>query len=777
MMETPGPGANPSAPADACSGSLELYRAMFQDAPQGIVIQDAEGRVLAANAAAQRILGMTLEQIRAQISAAPSWPAIHEDGSPFPVGTLPARESLRTGKPVENVVVGFQKPGTGRTLWIEAAAVPVFRPGDPRPCQTFTTMTDITERKQTQDSLRASEEKFAKAFHASPDSVNINRLADGVFLAVNEGFTRITGYTAEEVTGRSSLPGDLGVWVHAEDRRRLWDGLDRDGLVQGLEAQFRRKDGTTLTGLQSASLIEVQGVPCVLTITRDITERARIEEVLRESNQRLELALTSGSFGIWEQNLVDGTQIWSDRLYEIYGMEPGDSRTDYDYWCGHIVHPDDVQAAQAAILAGFKGPQPYDLAFRIIRPDGEVRHIKSDGRVLYDAEGRPVRVIGINRDQTREVQAELERRRLQAELLHAEKLESIGSLAGGVAHDMNNVLAAILGMASTLELDSVDAEARALALDIITRACTRGRDMVKSLLYFARRDMDTMGPVDLNTIAREMVHLLSHTTLKRLQITTDFQEPLGLIEGDAGALSHALINICVNAVDAMPGGGTLRIRTRVRDAWGVEISIQDSGEGMSQEVIRKATEPFYTTKPVGKGTGLGLAMVYGTVQAHKGTFEIRSELGKGTEVILGFPGFDQPEDAAPDAVSAAPAPGGPLRILLVDDDELIRLSVAPMLTALGHAVRTAESGQAALDLLQAGLTVDLVILDMNMPGLNGAQTLAKLLELRPGQQVLMATGYSDDSLAPLLKDHPSVHSLRKPFSMAEVRTRLESLFR
>jgi CheY-like chemotaxis protein len=197
---------------------------------------------------------------------------------------------------------------------------------------------------------------------------------------------------------------------------------------------------------------------------------------------------------------------------------------------------------------------------------------------------------------------------------------------------------------------------------------------------------------------------------------------------------------------------------------------------MDPEVARRAIEPFYTTKPQGKGTGLGLAMVYGTVKAHQGTLEIKSAPGQGTEIILAFPPL--PAAAALEA-SGLPGPKsvptGPLRILLVDDDELIRQSIGPMLEALGHTVATAPGGQEAVDRFQAGLEVDLVILDMNMPGLNGAQTLPRLLELRPGQAVLMATGYSDDTITPLLEGRPNVFSVRKPFSMEEIRNKLDSI--
>jgi PAS domain S-box-containing protein len=551
------------------------------------------------------------------------------------------------------------------------------------------------------------------------------------------------------------------------------DLLAHPDSVVSAEVLMRRKGGRTFLARISSSLVELRGERCNLTLARDITEQRRAEEALRMSSQRLELAIASGRLGIWDWDLVEDTEVWNERMFELYGLEPGSITPSDEFWSNRVVHPDDRVAVKAAFQAALEGDQRYELAFRALQPDGSVRHIQTHGLVLRNDEGRPVRIIGINRDRTLELEAEAEHLRLQAELQHAEKLESIGSLAGGVAHDMNNVLAAILGMASAMQQTCPAEDARFKPLDTIIRACTRGRDVVRSLLYFARRDLESVGPIDLNIVAREVVHLLTYTTLRRIGIETDLAEPLPLIEGDGTALSHALINLCVNAVDAMPEGGTLWLRTGRTPGGNVELSLRDTGTGMTPDVMRRAIEPFFTTKPAGKGTGLGLAMVYGTVKAHRGTFELRSEPGHGTEVILGFPPLAgppaQPMPAAPPAGVDAPES---LRILLVDDDELVRLSVEPMLAALGHQVQVAQSGQEALERFQQGLTADLVILDMNMPGLNGAQTLSRLLEIQPCQRVLMATGYSDDSIAPLLEGRPNVSSLRKPFSLHELRAKL-----
>jgi CheY-like chemotaxis protein len=234
------------------------------------------------------------------------------------------------------------------------------------------------------------------------------------------------------------------------------------------------------------------------------------------------------------------------------------------------------------------------------------------------------------------------------------------------------------------------------------------------------------------------------------------------------------MNLCVNAKDAMSEGGTLRLSTRRLEDGRIELRARDNGHGMPPEVLERAMEPFFTTKPLGQGTGLGLAMVFGTVQAMGGTVELQSQPGRGTEAILRFPPCHAPGEA-PDPPEPGPAAAPKaLRILLVDDDELIRRAVVPMLTLLGHRIQAVAGGREALDLFEGGFEVDLVILDMNMPGLNGAETLRRLLRLRPEQAVLMASGYTDQDLTGLLAAHPRIQSIQKPFQLSELQVRLKA---
>jgi len=396
---------------------------------------------------------------------------------------------------------------------------------------------------------------------------------------------------------------------------------------------------------------------------------------------------------------------------------------------------------------------------------------------VCDEHGELTSYIAIKEDITRQKRELEERRLLEAQLHQSQKLESLGSLAGGVAHDMNNVLGAILGLASTLRETASPDTAAAKGFETIMNACLRGRGVVKSLLYFAHKDLQEEQPIDLNVQVREMNQLLAHTLPKQVEVKLDLEENLGLVRGDAGALSHAIMNLCVNAVDAMPEGGTLLLQTARAEDGGLTLRVRDTGLGMSAEVLAKAMEPFFTTKPQGKGTGLGLAMVYGTVKAHDGTFDLRSMPGQGTEATLRFPAsrvLAYPE-AAPQAGAGVGHAQAALRVLLVDDDELIRDSVTPMLEMLGHEVVAVPGGPQALRSLEAGLEVDLVILDMNMPGMSGAEALPLILALRPDMHVLVATGYSDQEIAPLLENRPLVSSIRKPFSMKELEVKLADL--
>lgn len=383
-------------------------------------------------------------------------------------------------------------------------------------------------------------------------------------------------------------------------------------------------------------------------------------------------------------------------------------------------------------------------------------------------------MIGLCRDLTEQKRLEAERRQLDQEIQHSQQLESLGSLAGGIAHDMNNVLAAVLGLGSVLQVKLAHDPALGRAVETILHAAGRGRDLVKGLTDFARKDLLEPRPLDLNALIKKEAALLHRTTLQRVELVLDLDPELPQVLGDPNALANALMNLCVNALDAMPKGGRLRLLTSHQDRQ-VQVRVEDTGEGMSPETQKRALEPFFTTKAVGKGTGLGLSMVYGTLKAHGGTIEIRSEPGQGTQIRLTLPALgDSPAEAVA-AGASCPVQPQALRVLLVDDDELVRESVPTMLDLLGHRTETASGGLEALRRLQADLEVDLVILDLNMPGMSGLETLARIRLLRPELPILVATGFREEGLEDALAQHTGITLLLKPFELDHLAAKLREV--
>jgi CheY-like chemotaxis protein len=345
-------------------------------------------------------------------------------------------------------------------------------------------------------------------------------------------------------------------------------------------------------------------------------------------------------------------------------------------------------------------------------------------------------------------------------------MESVGRLAGGVAHDMNNVLSAIMAVAAIIQYKGGPEAKHA---ETILKASERGRNLVKGLLEFARKEVPEATLLDLNDLVRKEAELMAGTTLNRIQVELDLAPELPMIMGSATALSTALMNLCVNAVDAMPDNGTLRLHTSFSESAGVELLVEDTGEGMTPDVLARAMEPFFTTKPVGKGTGLGLSMVFGTVQSHGGNLDIQSELGRGTRIRIRLPIVsDHRLGLLTGPIEPAFSSTQVYKILLVDDDPMIRETSLALLEFLGHQVTAVRGGQEALDLIRRSSGWDVVVLDLNMPGLDGLGTLKRLRNLQPTLPVIMATGYADEDTQRELVNLGRVVLLLKPYSLHEI---------
>lgn len=537
---------------------------------------------------------------------------------------------------------------------------------------------------------------------------------------------------------------------------------------------------------------------------RQYEARNRIEEV-REGQRRLQIALEAGRLGAWEFNLADNGLTTSQTCREIFGRA---ATLDFTYDdLLHMIHPEDVEGMQAAVRHSIETGSEYAITYRIIRPDGSIRSVETRAQLDRDRAGRPVKLVGVSADITDRMQAEEQQRHLnvmleervaertqeleethqqmlaevsqreraEEQLRQAQKMEMIGQLTGGVAHDFNNLLMAVLGNLELLrKYLSGDAKAERL-IDGAYQGAQRGASLTQRLLAFARRQDLQVGPVNLGTLVADMQGLLQQSVGSAIVIDVNVPAQLPPVLADANQIELALLNLVVNARDAMPEGGAILVDLQEAEQPGstgglacgryVVLSVIDQGSGMDEVTLQKAIEPFFSTKELGKGTGLGLSMVHGLALQLEGELKLASSPGTGTTAQLWIPvsttDVNEPEEAAAPEKTKSSAPR---RILLVDDDALIAMSSADMLIDLGHEVREAYSGKEALGLLDGGETFDIMITDYSMPGMTGAELIRAVRARFPTMPIVLASGYAD--LPP--GGDVDVARLGKPYSQEQL---------
>jgi len=372
-----------------------------------------------------------------------------------------------------------------------------------------------------------------------------------------------------------------------------------------------------------------------------------------------------------------------------------------------------------------------------------------------------------------------ERRTMQEALHQAQKIESVGRLAAGVAHDINNTLNAIMGSTFALRHELVSYGRSFQDLDNIALACDRGAQLTRNLLGFARKSRSRSESFSLNRLVRELQLLITRTGKKNIRVETRLAEPPAWMRGDEAQVEHAVLNLCLNALDAMGEQGTLTIATETR-ADTVSVTVSDSGTGMDEQARQHAFEPFFTTKPVGQGTGLGLSMVYATVQAMRGTIRLTTKLGVGTSITLEFPRTAEPAPTPNPSTTtlAEPRSIAGLTVLVIDDEPLVLRAAVRMLRVLGCEVLSANGGREGIDTFRAHCdSVSLVIVDLVMPDTDGVATLKELLELAPQTPILLVSGYTPegDKVDALLSAHPTVAYLEKPYDPNTIVAALSNL--
>jgi PAS domain S-box-containing protein len=509
-------------------------------------------------------------------------------------------------------------------------------------------------------------------------------------------------------------------------------------------------------------------------------ERKRADVALRESEARLARAQETAHLGSWELTLtsledVDQNALWwSDEVYRIFGYLPGEVRVSNELFF-RSVPAAEVPRIQEAIQKSLRDGGAYFIRHRVIRPDGTERVVEERSTVVRDSAGRPTRMVGTVLDVT-------ERQRLEEQLLQAQKMDAVGRLAGGVAHDFNNLLTAIIGSADLLRERLPDNHPERVEADEIRAAALRAADLTRQLLAFSRRQILAPQVLHLNRVVAGMNKMLRRLIGEDIEFRCVLTPELGAVRADPGQIEQVIMNLVVNARDAMPRGGTLTIETanvELDEAYGAEhvpvarghhvlLSVSDTGVGMDGRTQARLFEPFFTTKAQGQGTGLGLSTVYGIVKQSGGYIWVFSELGRGSTFKVYLPRVAS-ETESPLAAQSQPrlpeVPGGRETLLIVEDQAEVRRLTEKVLKARGYTVLVAENGPEALRMAEqhAG-PIDLLLTDVVMPQMSGREVGMLLGAVRPKLKVLYLSGYADESIVHRGVLEPGLAFLQKPFS-------------
>ncbi len=511
----------------------------------------------------------------------------------------------------------------------------------------------------------------------------------------------------------------------------------------------------------------------------DIQRREAAETALRQSEERFRLLARATNDAVWDWDVIADTRWWGAGFADLFGYAHGQMASDKHSWA-ELIHPEDREGVLDALQYTLdNGAETWSAEYRFQRADGGWADVEDRGFLLRDEGGRATRMVGGLSDVS-------ERKAFEARAHKSRRLEALGQLTGGVAHDFNNLLTVVLGNAETLvEQLREHPRLRDLA-HMIVEAAERGADLTRRLLAFARKQTLEPRPVDLNQLVEDLDPLLRRVLSGAIEVQYQRKPDLPAALVDPGQLEHVLLNLCLNARDAMPDGGSLCITTGVRQleldnmpsgasltpGHYVYVAVSDTGNGIEEQFLERIFEPFFTTKEEGKGTGLGLAMVYGFAKQSAGHVQLETEVGKGScfTVYLPVANEARPSTSRPEAESFL-SPGR-ATVLLVEDDNHVRDYARQQLQSLGYTVHTSESARQALELLDDEIPVDLLFSDVVMPGMSGYELAARVRELRPGIRLLLTSGYPG---AAARTGDPEIPLLKKPYRREDLARALKEV--
>ncbi len=623
---------------------------------------------------------------------------------------------------------------------------------------------DMTERKKAVEALKESEEKYRLFIETANEAIFVAQ--DGRLKFVNRRCMELSGYSEAELFSRQIF--DL---IHPDDRElvAVYDEqrLKGEGTPASYSIRIMDKHGNVKWLHIDSVLITWGDSPAALCFGSDMTGLRQAEEQLRGSEAQLSSALTMAQLGHWEYDVTKDLFTFNDHFYRMFrttAEQVGGYVMSSAEYVRRFVHPDELPVVADEIRKAIETDDPCfsrQLEHRVVYANGEIGYINVRFSIVKDELGRTVKTYGVNQDITERKKAEDERENLRRQLAQAQKMEAIGTLTGGIAHDFNNLLTIVNGYTELMLSELTEADPLYADLQRIYETGQKGADLVRRLLALAQKSEANPQPRNLNDVVENVTNLMQRTFPKMIRLETVLCSDLGMVNADREQVEQIVMNLCINAKEAMLEGGRIKIETKntlvdeeysrlhpgTRPGRHVVIEISDTGAGMTKETMDRMFDPFFTTKgwDFKKGTGLGLSVAKGIVELHGGWITCRSEPGKGTTFRLYFPVMDD-SPLAPDTPAAEGTAGGANKILLVDDEEYVRDLGKRILEQSGFAVITAENGEEAVK-VYAGekSSISLVVLDLIMPVMGGEKCLEELLKINPNVKVILSSGHTLDS--------------------------------
>lgn len=759
------------------------YRLIFNNSQAGLVLHKADTTILYANPMARKLLGVDDETIVGAINTDPRWQFIRETGELLPIAEYPVDRAVAERKPVLHLEFGNRRVSDGKLIWLMCSAFPVLDEHG-EVTEVLTSFTDITDLKNHERSAQLARERFELVARATLDVVFDWDMETGKFWA-NPNFEPIFGFSPFAAV----MPDEFkAIHVYEEDRPAVLADMhdklasEQDRLVQ--EYRFVRADGSIGYAKTFATIIRSHDgrAKRLIGTLSDITDIKETDRKLQISEERFRVVAGLSNDVVWDWDLETG-DIWrSEGLVRRLGFDPVERRSGYDFWARHI-HPEDHEAVSDSIQRAIEGPaRQWEAEYRFIDSSNRTLFVQDRAAIMRNPDGKAIRLLGSMTDVT-------EQRELDAKLRQSQKLEAIGQLTGGVAHDFNNLLMVIGGNAELLKDFALPPEAHEM-VELIESASGHGAELTSRLLSFARKQPLAPRALKIDEQLARAATLMSRVLPENIAIGIESAQGLWHIEADAGQLESALVNLCLNAKDAMAAGGRITFAAsnrEVTDAFFhidpdlkpgdyVQILVTDSGTGIPADVIDKVFDPFFTTKPIGQGTGLGLSMVYGFAKQSGGHVSVASDVGVGTTVCLLLPRASRSDVDAKKAALSDILPRGSETILLVEDNDLVRTHVFKQLQLLGYSVVVSANASEALDQLKKDVSIDLLFSDVVMPGgMDGIMLAQVATELRPGLKVLLTSGYSENAFTHHGDAAFRVNLLPKPYSRSQLATELRSV--